>query len=218
MLVQLSFFWACKPCWAQEGGQVWPCTYSSCVEEPLQQALVVVGVPRLAGAVAVTARAAQGQRVPQGARLLPQLPRAQRRAVGTGETHQCARQAPGDGDSFTLGLGCAGSTRGTALSQPEGHLGTTSLSPGERSEWDLRDSLGEGNLCRDQCKPCPKAMKCKLNAVQLDSGCLGGCRLHNLYGQPTLDLHPKRYLWISTSDFYFSLLCNFWNALRYQWY
>lgn len=99
MLVQLSFFWACKPCWAQEGGQVWPCTYSSCVEEPLQQALVVVGVPRLAGAV--TARAAQGQRVPQGARLLPQLPRAQLGAVGTGETHQCARQAPGDGDSFT---------------------------------------------------------------------------------------------------------------------
>lgn len=87
MLIQLSFFWPCKPCCAQEGGHVWLCTHSSCVEEPLQQALVVVGVPRLAGAVTVTARAAQGQRVPQGARLLPQLPRAEIRAVGTGERH-----------------------------------------------------------------------------------------------------------------------------------
>lgn len=159
-----------------------------------------------------------GTASPTGSPAAPTAAPGTTRSCGHRRDTSVCQAGPGGWGQLHPGFGLCWLHQGHSPEPAWGTPGETSLSPGERSEWDLRDSLGEGNLCRDQCKPCPKAMKCKLNAVQLDSGSLGGCRLHNLYGQPTLDLHPKRYLWISTSDFYFSLLCNFWNALRYQWY
>lgn len=60
---------------------LWICTYRSCVKKPLQQTLVVMGITEFT----VIHLTAKGQRIPQGACLIPEMPRREISTVDTRE-------------------------------------------------------------------------------------------------------------------------------------
>lgn len=133
----LTFFAHAHFCFPAHQGMhifLWISTYRSCVKKPLQQTLVVMGITKFT----VIALTAEGQRIPQGARSIPKMPRREISTVDTRETHppQCSKfcsqslRAVDNSACFILDLGSAGcrqSSHSSLWPCWKGSLGITSL-------------------------------------------------------------------------------------------